>query len=648
MKRTKIIACIMALVMMLSLASCAQPSQSPEPSATAAPATPAPSQQPAGVTAGSYTAQAQGFAGPVEVKATVDADGKITDLTVTGEAETPDIGGKAMDALKETVLRDQTVKVDAVTGATVTSTAVIEALTDALKQAGVDTDAMEAVVSNVPDEVLDTDIVIVGAGASGMTAALAAAEKGVKVTVVEQTASYGGTALMGAEGFFAVESEQQKRAGWNETVMDLLNWFTGYTHNVSNAALTRKYLELTADTVEWVGEYGNPATLMENTQLAHKDQIQTYHKFDDKKVGFKNWYDNMVKNGVNVIFDTKVTELIQAEDGTVSGVIGNKTDGGKLVVNAKAVILSTGGFMANAEMVEKYIGFKPGEYDMMTYGTTGEGVTMAIDAGADTYGIGGSAYHGAMLPNGASFSFAHFMMTPTLWVDGGGNRFTNEEVVYDFALWGNATYSAGGSYWSIVDKATLDKFASEGTPYTHSFMKTILVDQALDKSVFPSVVRAPEDIAADPKIIENLENAVATESWAVKGNTIEELAQQMGVPADRLTATINRYNEAVKNKQDDLFGKDAQYLKYDVSEGPFYALKPLILAEGSMGGISTDENLQVVRKNRSVIPGLYATGANVGMLYADSYPVMEGVNLSFALNSGRMAAYHAADVILGK
>lgn len=648
MKYQKPVVCILVLVMLTAmLASCAQPSQSPAPSASVSPAAPA-TQPPAqgAIEQGTYTAVADGFAGPVEVSVTVDQDGKMTGLTITGEAETPDIGGKAMDTLKEALLRDQTVKVDAVTGATVTSGAVIAAVTDALKQAGVDTGAMQAAQANVAEEVLDTDIVIVGCGASGMTAALAAAEKGVKVTVVEQTGSYGGTALMGAEGFFAIESEQQKRAGWTQTVDELLKWFTDYTHHVSSAALTRKYLELTADTVEWAERYGNPATLMENTQKAHVDQIQTYHKFDDKKAGFKNWYDHMVEMGVNVIFNTKVTELIQAEDGTVTGVIGKKSDGGRLVVNAKASILSTGGFMANAEMVKAYIGLAPGEYDMMTYGTSGEGINMALEAGADNYGIHSATYHGAMLPNGASFTFAPFMMTPTLWIDGGGSRFCNEELVYDFALWGNATASAGGSYWSVIDHATLEKFANEGTPYTHSFMKTLLVDQGLDKTVFPSLVHAPEDIAADPAIIENLESVVNKESWAVKADTIEELAEKMGVPATALKATIDRYNAAVKNKKDDLFGKDAQYLLYDVTTGPFYALKPVILAEGTMGGISTNENLQVIRKDRSVIPGLYATGSNVGMIFGDSYPSMEGVNLSFALNSGRMAAYDAAERIL--
>lgn len=644
MKRTaRMLALALAAILaLMAFGACAAPA-APESTPTQAPAeTQAPA---AAIVAGTYTAAAQGFAGPVEVQVTVDETGKMTDLSVKGDAETPDIGGKAISTLQETLLQDQTVKVDAVTGATVTSKAVLAALTDALRQAGVDTDAMAAVESNVPDETLDTQIVIAGCGASGMSAALAAAEAGVKVIVIEQTSSYGGTSLMGSEGFFAVGSEQQKRAGWDETVGDLLNWFTDYTHNSSSAPLTRKFLEMTASTVDWVAKYGNPVTLMENTQKAHIDQIQTYHKFDNKKAGFESWYNNMVDMGVQVIFDTKVTDLIQSEDGTVTGVIAKKADGGKLIVNAKATILATGGYLANAEMVKEYIGLEEGSYDFMTYGTSGEGIKMAQAAGADDYGLRYATYHGAMLPNGASFQFAHFMMTPTLWIDGGGNRFCNEEVVYDFALWGNATFSAGGSYWSVIDHATLEKFASEGTPYTHSFMKTLLVDQGLDKTVFPSVVNAPDNIAADPAIIENLEKACSTEDWAVKADTLEELAQKIGVPEATLKATIERYNAAVKNGKDDLFGKDKEYLLYDVSAGPFYALKPKILAEGTLGGISTDENLQVIRKDRSVIPGLYATGSNVGMIFGDSYPTMEGVNLSFALNSGRIAAYAAAEAV---
>lgn len=603
----------------------------------------------ADVKAGTYEAVQQGFGGEVKVSVTVNDQGKIADLAITGAAETEEVGGAAIPKLKEAIVSGQTAKVDAVTGATVTSTAVLAAVTQALTAAGVDVSAMEEAQATGVDETMDTEVVIVGCGGSGMAAALAAAEKGAKVVVVEQTASYGGTALMGTEGLFAVASEQQKKAGYDMTADEMFEYFMNYNHYNSYGPLTRAWLDMTASTVDWIAQYGNPVTLMENTQLAHVDQIKTYHKFDDKKAGFAAWYDNMVKMGVQVIYNTKVTELIQSNDGAITGVIGTKADGGKLTVNAKAVILSTGGFGANADMMEKYVGLKPGTYEIMTYGTTGEGVQMAMAAGADTNNLQLGVYHGAMLPTGLSFAFAPVMMTAApMWVDNGGARFVNEEVVYDFALWGNATFAVGGSYWAVVDSASLDKFVKEGCPYVHSFMKTIMVNTSLDKSVFPSVVNAPDTIAADPEMKNTMDAMANTVDYLVKADTIEELAQKMGVPADRLAASVAAYNEAVKSGKDSMFNKDAKYLAYSVEQGPFYALKPIVLCEGTAGGISTNEKLQVVRSDWSIINGLYATGANVGMIFDESYPTMEGVNLSFAVNSGRMAGYNAAEAVAGK
>lgn len=601
------------------------------------------------IKAGTYSAKEKGYGGEVSAAVTVDDKGKITALKIEGAGETADVGGKAIPKITDAILKDQTVLVDVVTGATVTSKAALAAVTAALKSSGVDTDSMKAPEKTGVDSEKTTEVVIVGCGASGMTAALAAAEKGAKVIVVEQTSSYGGTALMGAEGFFAVGSEQQKKAGDKTTTDEMYDWFMEYNHEKSYSPLTRNWLEMTAGTVDWLAGYGNPATLMENTQLAHKEQIQTYHKFDDKVTGFKNMYDNMLKMGVEVIFDTKVTDLILDSEGKAVGIIGTKNDGGKLKVNSAAVILSSGGFAANPEMLEENVGLSIGEYSLMTAGSTGEGIKMAQKAGAGSYALNIAAYHGAMLPDGNSFVFSPIMMTAApVWVDNSGARFTNEEVVYDFALWGNAAFNAGGSYWAIIDSASAKKFAEEGCPYTHSFMKTILVATALDKSVFPSVVRAPEDIAADPKFIENLDNLANTADWIVKADTIEELAAKMNVPVDRLKTTIGQYNKAVESKDDSMFNKNSKYLEYSIEEGPFYALSPRVLCEGSLGGISANEKLQAVKDDWTIIPGLYASGNNVGMIYDNSYPVMEGVTLSFALNSGRIAGYSAAEEVLGK
>lgn len=594
--------------------------------------------------AGAYTGEAAGFGGPVTATVTLDASGALADIALEGAGETEGIGAAALPKLREAMLQGQTVKVDAVAGATVTSAAAIEAVTLALKQAGVDVDQMGEAAKSGVDEAVETEIAIVGGGASGMAAALQAAELGAKVVVVEQTGAIGGTALMGSEGFLAVGSAQQKEAGITTTAQEMYQWWMEYTHYNSYAPLVEAWLSQSADTVEWVAQYGNGATLMENTQLWHEEsgQPMTYHKWNDKRAGFPAMEARLKEMGGQVILEAKVTELVQREDGTVTGVIGQKADGGTLTVNAQKVILATGGFGGNPEMIERYIGLKPGEYEIMTYGTTGEGVEMAIKAGAGTYGLNVAVYHGAMAPGGGSFQFAPILMTAApIWVNGQGTRFTREDVVYDFALWGNAAFKNGKGYWAVVDSATAAQMENEGSPFTHSFMKTLMVGQGgLNTEKVPYTAEGDVSCPPVPGMVAQLDELAAGDSFVVKGDTLEELAQKTGMDPQVLAASVAGYNQAVADGVDPL-GKDAKYLKHTIEQGPFYALRTYVLCEGSAGGITANERLEVCRDDMSPIPGLYATGGNVGMIFDGSYPTLEGANLSFALNSGRLAAKSA-------
>lgn len=590
------------------------------------------------ITAGSYSATEKGFAGNITVTVTVDDKGKMTDLKIEGPSETPDFGGKAITKLQESILEAQSFNVDAISGATFTSNAVNTALIKALSQAGIDTAAAMSEVESTKgkDEEMSTQVVIVGCGGSGMSAGLAAVENGANVVIVEQSSTYGGTALSDAEGFFAVESPAQLSEGISTTSDNMFNWFMNYTHRTSNAALTRAFLDKSADTVEWVSKYGNPVTLIDNTQLAHQYNIKTYHKFANKQAGFENWYNQLLDKGVRIVFNTKVTQLIKTEDGTITGVIGTKADGGKLKVTADATILATGGYSSNAEMVKEYLGI---DYDNLVstgYTSSGEGILMAMNAGADNYGINTGVFQGATARDGYSFKMPVVCTTPMLWVDKSGKRFVNEDIVYDFTLWGNAAKTAGGSYWIIVDEATLKKFAKKGSPFTNSFIKTQMANLGF------STDDAPVKIDAEPDIIDTFTKVAKEKDWAAKEYTLVDLAKAIGVPAKNLTDTIKQYNDAVASHKDDLFNKPGKYLKYDVSMGPFYAIQASAILEGSAGGISVNENLEVVRPDATPITGLYAAGNNVGGLYGVSSTTQEGVPLGFAINSGRIAGESAA------
>lgn len=637
MKIQRLVAVCLAILLSISLIACSKGNDSNDKQETTAKASEeSTTEEVSTISAGTYTATEAGYGGNITVTVTVNKKGEITDLAIEDESE-KEIGDEAIKKIQEDILASKSPNVDAVSGATFTSNAIFTALSSSLSQAGVDTTGMQTVTGE--DEKLSTDVVIVGAGGSGMAAGLAAASKGAKVVIVEQTSTYGGSALYGADGFFAIESSQQSDEGIYTSSEEMYNLFMDYTHYSSKAALIRAFLEKSASTVEWVGKNGNPVSLIDNIQLAHTSNIKTYHKFDNKTTGFENWYNKLIDLDVQIIFNTKVTDLIQDDDGTIKGVVGKKADGSKLTVNADATILATGGYASNAKMVNQYLGFDYENLNVLDYASTGEGILMAIKAGADNYGLNTSLINGAIARDGYSSKMPAVCTTPLLWVNNAGKRFVNEDIIYDYTLWGNATKAVGGSYWIIVDGRTLEQFAKGGTPYTNTFVKEQMIKEGLPVESFATSIKK------DKNLISTFDKVAEDTEWAAKADTVVDLAKQMGVPAKNLVDTIAQYNKAVDAGKDTLFHKTSDYLKYDVTTGPFYAIQVSAAFEGTLGGISVNEKLEVVKPDATTIPGLYAVGNNVGGLYENSVPPEEGIPLGFAINSGRIAGENAAKYV---
>ncbi len=595
------------------------------------------------VKAGTYTASAKGI-GEVTITLTVDADGVITDLSADASNETTDIGGEAVKKLVSQILERQTVAVDAVSGATYSSSAVITAVTDALKQAGVDPEKMEA--KDIPagvDEEVTVDVAVVGAGTSGTGAALAASEKGAKVMIIEKTSKVGGMGTTGL-GLFATESSLQAKAGVTVTSKEMFEYLEKYNHYRSNGALLKAIIDKSGDTVDWLIANGIGLHMgLGVNQKAHINGPKTYHMWDSSVEDFPKVYEKMQNEyGAELRLNTKAVELIKTEDGTVAGVIAEKEDGGKLTVNAKAVILCTGGFGADEEMMKEYTQIS--EYNYFGYGNTGEGVKMAWDAGADQLGNHVLQIHLGDLPGSKTINdrygdnaVTQVKDVPLLWVNKEGTRFVNESVVYDNVLWGNATYSAGGEYYAIVDQASVDKFIKDGIAMTGAYQMN------------GSGLMAPEggndtDITIAP--LANLQQDLETlinEKIVFKGETLEELAQASGMNAEKLKENVTMYNNAVKSGDDDHFYKDAQYLLYSVEKGPFYAVRVRGSVYGSIGGVRINEDIQAITESGQPISGLYVAGADAGGLYDNTYPDIEGVTMAFAMNSGRIAGENAAD-----
>lgn len=252
--------------------------------------------------AGTYTATEKGFGGDVTVNVTIAEDGSIESIDVTADSETPDIGGKAAPQLAETIVNNQSLAVDTVSGATVTSTAVITAITNALTEAGADIDALKnaETAKKGENEEATVDVVVVGAGGSGTAAALAAAEAGLNVMVIEKTASAGGNTKI-SSGFFAVDTELLKEDGYDLSVDKAVQDLMEFNQYLSNGTIVRKIVENAGDTVEWLQGYGVDFYIPETTtQLAHEDDVykwKTYHKYKDNATAYENMYANLDNMG---------------------------------------------------------------------------------------------------------------------------------------------------------------------------------------------------------------------------------------------------------------------------------------------------------------------------------------------------------------
>lgn len=594
------------------------------------------------ITAGEYTASAAGYGGDVTVTLTVDENGIIIDGKVNATTETDKIGQTAAPEILEAIINKNTIEVESVSGATMTSEAIKTAAKDCLIQAGVHFDEEESVKAE--DEEVTVDVAVVGAGLSGLSASGAALREGASVLCVEKTNNVGGISKFFSGGPFAVESELQKEAGGEYakiTSEQLLQTINDYAHYINYAPLTKAIVETSADSIEFLESYGltfhvNP----EAPQLAHQPvdlKWRIYHWFDTFSyeptdiAASDVLRDNMVKAGLDLRMNTICDELI-IEEGIVKGIVATKEDGSKLTVHADSVVLGTGGFAGNAEMMEEnfhtpYIS---------TWGETGSGVQMAWAAGAAKWDVQSSLLHGSGIVAAtnptevslASSPFNQIVRSPLLWIDRSGNRFGNEEAVYDTAYTSNLGYSVGGIYYIVVDTATLNAY-TEG--------KHLVTDPAVGGANF------------DPADFVELAEEGVKQGNVFKGETLEELAANTGMDPERFIKNIEEYNQICETKEDP-FGKSAENLIYPVQEGPYYAVKMQISNLGTLGGVRVNEKLQAVDIDLKPIQGLYVVGNDAGGFYGNitTYPTYEGLATGFAVHSGKLGGQNAALEALGK
>ena len=564
--------------------------------------------------AGTYQAKAPGMHGDVVVETTFAKD-RIEAVKVVKQAETQGIGTKAVEVLPGRMVEAQSPNVDGVSGATLTSNAIRTAVADCVKQAGVDPAALVplAVKKAGRDETLETDVVVVGGGGAGMSATIRTRMNGLDVVLVEKMPFIGGAASISGGQVVAQGSKLQKAFGSkDDSVESMVKDFLANGNNLNDLSKLTLYAKNVGPTIDWLHEKVGVKFIPNNLPFLAEYSHRRAVEFQDGAGTMAQHLREVIgSNGAKVLLSTKVESLI-VEDGKVMGVKAvDENTGVKYTIRAKKTLLSTGGYGNNKSMLT------PEMQKVLYYGpvsSTGDGLKMAQGLGVKTQLL----QYGKRYPNG--IEVAPGIAKSTIYANVGafdqagilvnvdGVRFVNEKA----------------SNRHILEPMLRNK---NGQAY-------VFMDQ---KSWEGFYKRAPETGVSQADMDKYLANDGKSAPLFVKGATIEEVAKKAGINAEALKATVAKYNGFVKAKKDADFGRPVEYMKAEISaEGPYYIVEQKPRFATTMGGVCTDDNLNLVKTDGTVIPNLYGAGEIVGGVMGDDSPA--GANVGWALTSGRVAA----------
>ena len=599
--RKRIAAFALASVMALSLFGCGAKSNSASSAA--------------GVS-GDFTGTAKGMGGDVTVTLTL-TDSKITGCTAEGKDETEGVGSQAIAKMPGEIAESGSIAVDGVSGATVTSTAIKEAAAAALTAAGLNPDDYKTAVENnatAEDSTVDADVVVVGAGGAGMTAAITAAAEGKTVVILESQSMVGGNSVRATGGMnagktvYQDENEFGESAGVektlktaaekyadNETITALAKtvseqWAayqanpTGYFDSVelmeldtmiggkgiNDPELVETLCANSADAIDWLDEHGITLHNVSSFGGASVKRIHRPVNAEGKTVSVGSYMipllqENCEKAGVKMMLDTTATEILTDANGAAVGVKATGASGETVTVNAKAVVLATGGFGANLDMVVKY---KPELKGFMTTnapGIQGQGIEMAEAIGAATVDMDQIQIHPTVEANTAALITEGLRGDGAILINEEGQRFIDEVGTRDVVS--AAEIAQTGSYsWLVVDQAMADA-----------------------SSVIQGYIK---------------------KGYTVTGATYEELGKAMGVDAAAFAETMEKWNGCVEAKNDPDFGRTS--FANPLNTAPYYAVKVTAGVHHTMGGLKINANTEVLNEKGEVIPGLFAAGEVTG------------------------------------
>ena len=612
-------------------------------------------------TPGTYTATAKGMS-EISVSVTFDANA-ITGVELDLSGETANIGQSAKDTLVEQIMAAQTSQIDGVSGATVTSKAVQNAVADCIRQASggainpaeqpleeeasADWLGEEPVVDEADiTETVECEVLVVGAGSSGCFAAAAAAEAGADTLLIDR---FGHDMASGIRDTLAAcGSSEQLVDGADVDKQVAARYICDWSQGYARYSLAKLWADRSGETIDW---YTN---VLAESGISFRHEIDEHQtsNYQYLDVGHSIQYtDNYTEtlamdavldyaegHGLTVRYETTMVKLEKDGSGRVTGIIAKNADDSYLRINAsKGVILGCGGYSGNEEMM-KALQPQSVEQTCVNYskpGAKGDGIKACLWAGAimDTTHTAMIFDRGAVKPDyagepGKASDGMMFWMgsQPFLKVNLKGERFINEYLPYDMVLHAAASqpHHTYCTIWDSKYPEDCEKFATHGCSRLYPHVNGTA-------PVFPmeTVIGMNEDLEE--------------QGYIVQADTVEELAEKLGLPVDTFTATVEHYNELAANGEDTDFGKESYRLS-TLTEAPFYGVRQcggyLIC---TMDGIQIDDNMHALDANYQPIPGLYVIGDMSGNYFSHSYPnLMSGAAAGRSATFGRLAGQNAA------
>lgn len=478
---------------------------------------------------------------------------------------------------------------------------------------------------------MDADVVVVAAGPAGLAAAITAGENDLKAIVFEKANTTGGAANMGM-GPLGIGTKYQKDSFCDISVEDALDLHMKYTHFRVDSDLVQTYFNKSADTIEWLEDMG---VEFAGCFRYFRESEATWHivKPENGVIGpraagpmVRAMTEKAKELGAEIYLETPVKSLIM-EDGRCVGVKAVDKNGEEIEARAKAVVVATGGFGTNKEMIKEHFGYDLWEnfFPFNVPGTAGEGLKMMWDAGAQKFGANIEMIY-QLKDNMNYFLLDAVLRQPNLLINQNGDRFMNEQYMGNTTFTGNAIDLQPGHYaYCIMDGGILKHYKKYGPD---------IFDIVHPKDAF---------LAVDPEFDRAEEEGY---DGFFRADTIEELAEKLGIDPDKLEETIEDYNDMCDEGYDSQFHKKHDFLHPITGKGGYLVGKYYIAAYGTIGGVRINKNCEVMDKDGNIIPGLYSAGSDANTIYGDSYNfTLCGNTMGFAVNSGRMAGEAIVDYI---